>query len=210
MTEEEPFSNVRACVERYYDEKLRTHGATHRGVDWNSVDSQRLRFVQLLRAVEPGDHAFSLLDYGCGYGALADDLAEFAPEARYTGFDLSQAMVATARSRVPTAAFTSDPMTLTIHDYVVASGIFSVRLAVARDVWRAYIRETLSHMRGLARRAVAFNMLTAYSDVERMRDDLYYADPLEMFTHCRTHLTKRAALLHDYPLYEFTIVLRFA
>src|SRR2546429_8131406 len=36
-------------VNRYYTEKLELHGATARGVDWNSVESQRLRFAQLLK-----------------------------------------------------------------------------------------------------------------------------------------------------------------
>ena len=35
-------------VSRYYSGKLEAHGATARGVDWNSTESQRLRFVQLL------------------------------------------------------------------------------------------------------------------------------------------------------------------
>ena len=33
---------------RYYAEKLREHGATPRGVDWNDERTQRIRFERLL------------------------------------------------------------------------------------------------------------------------------------------------------------------
>lgn len=51
---------------RYYDDALRTHGATPRGVDWNSVESQELRFDKLALTLADRTDA-SVLDYGCGY-----------------------------------------------------------------------------------------------------------------------------------------------
>ena len=40
-------------TEAYYTARVREHGATARGVDWNSPESQALRFQQLLRIVDP-------------------------------------------------------------------------------------------------------------------------------------------------------------
>ncbi len=54
----------------------------------------------------------------------------------------------------------------------------------------------------------AFNALTSYSDIEFRRDDLYYADPLFWFDYCKTNISKYVALLHDYPEYDFTIIVR--
>ena len=56
-------------VDRYYSGKLKAHGATARGVDWNSTESQRMRFDQLLKICDRRA-PFTLNDYGCGYGAL--------------------------------------------------------------------------------------------------------------------------------------------
>ena len=53
-----------------------------------------------------------------------------------------------------------------------------------------------------------FNVLTLYSDADKRRADLYYADPLELFTHCRLTFSRFVTLLHDYPLYEFTLLVR--
>ena len=41
-----------------------------------------------------------------------------------------------------------------------------------------------------------------------MRPDLYYADPCRLFDLCKRRYAKNVALLHDYGLYEFTILVR--
>jgi hypothetical protein len=41
-----------------------------------------------------------------------------------------------------------------------------------------------------------------------MRADLYYADPLWLFDYCKRNLSKQVALLHDYGMYDFTILVR--
>jgi hypothetical protein len=51
-------------------------------------------------------------------------------------------------------------------------------------------------------------VLSLYSDPERRRPDLFYADPLFLFDYCKTRFSKAVALLHDYPLYEFTVLVR--
>ncbi|REM56201.1 class I SAM-dependent methyltransferase, partial [Mycobacterium tuberculosis] len=50
----------------------------------------------------------------------------------------------------------------------------------------------------------------SYSDASKMRDDLYYADPCALFDLCKRRYSKSVALLHDYGLYEFTILVRKA
>ena len=92
--------------------------------------------------------------------------------------------------------------------YAVASGIFNVRPGIDDARWCAYVVETLHQLNELGHAGFAFNMLTAYSDPARQRPDLFYADPLFYFDYCRTQFSKRVALLHDYPLFEFTILVR--
>jgi hypothetical protein len=50
--------------------------------------------------------------------------------------------------------------------------------------------------------------LSTRSEPEKRRADLYYADPLETFELCARQFSPRVALLHDYPLYEFTMIVR--
>ena len=53
-----------------------------------------------------------------------------------------------------------------------------------------------------------FNALTSYSDADKRRDDLYYADPLHWFDYCKRKHSRFVTLLHYYPLYEFTVLVR--
>ena len=104
--------------------------------------------------------------------------------------------------------FVSDRGGLTRADFVVASGIFNVRMNASDADWHGYVLSTIDELATLALRGFAFNALTAYSDADKRRKDLYYADPLEIFDYCKRTHSPQVALLHDYPLYEFTIIVR--
>ncbi len=203
---------MRSRVERFFHEKIEAHGTSAEGVGWNGTASQEMRFAQLLKIVEAPPDDFSLLDYGCGYGALRIYLSERWPNARYSGYDLSVAMIRHALELhgAESARFSCDARLLVPHDYLVASGLFNVPAGASHERWRTHIRATLDEMARLATRGFAFNILTIYSDADRMRDDLYYADPHELFEYCRKTYSRRVALLHDSPLYEFSIFVRFS
>jgi SAM-dependent methyltransferase len=201
-------------VANYYAERLRAHGSTSQGVDWSSSESQQLRFTQLLRVLDDSssDGVPTILDYGCGYGALAERLLDSGRGFRYIGFDVCTPMVEAARAAVvdPRCAFTDRGGDLLEVDYTLASGIFNVRLQSDDEQWHAHVLATLTRMAELSRKGFAFNMLTRYADVEKMRDYLYYADPGRYFRICKELWSRNVALLHDYELYEFTILVRLA
>jgi SAM-dependent methyltransferase len=204
-----PTDRVLQRIDDYYTNKLREHGATPRGVDWNSPEAQQIRFDQLLRLL-PTDSNESVLDYGCGYGAFVEHLRQRFPAMAYSGYDVSQAMIEQARALHPelTACFTAERAALKDSDFVVASGIFSVKMDLTPASWERYIFESLDHMWSLTQCGMAFNLLTIYSDADKMRDTLYYADPHSFFDYCRRRFSGNLALLHDYGLYEFTMLVR--
>ena len=41
-----------------------------------------------------------------------------------------------------------------------------------------------------------------------MRSDLFYSDPCNLFDICKRKYSRNVALLHDYGLHEFTIIVR--
>jgi len=94
------------------------------------------------------------------------------------------------------------------HDYLIASGIFNVMLDALADEWEEYIKTHLHRINSLSIKGFSFNMLTIYSDPDRMKDYLYYADPCIYFDYCKRYFSKWVALLHDYGLWEFTILMR--
>jgi len=194
----------------YYDAKLRSHGPTPAGVDWNSPESQELRFSQLA-SLWKHDPEATLLDYGCGYGALAPYIRDHGHRGPYVGFDVSEAMAGAARvhlAGLDHCRVTTDRADLQPVDFAVASGVLNVKQGASDDAWAAYVWSTIADLAALGVRGFAFNALTSYSDPEKRRPDLFYADPLQLFDRCKREYSRFVTLLHDYPLYEFTIVVR--
>jgi len=204
-----PLDPIRARVAEFYTETVTQHGETARGVDWNSPQSQQLRLEKLLEVVR-GPAPATILDYGCGYGALVDLLRARGTPFRYLGFDISEEMIARARRRHPDedCTFGTDLVQLGAADYAVASGVLNVKLGTPESEWEPYVASVLDELHRVSRRGFAFNALTSYSDLERRRLDLYYADPCAYFDLCKRRFSKQVALLHDYGLYEFTILVR--
>lgn len=209
MTTPVAHHSIESAVARYYSRALATHGPTHRGVDWSSRKSQELRFATLLDGVDWSD-APSLLDFGCGCGALAGHLDGLGVRCDYTGYDIAPDMVRAARRVVGERAdrrFTSDLATLEPADLVVASGIFNVRLDVPADDWQRYVEETITALGGLSRRRLAFNLLPPASSPQLERADLHYADRDAVVALCATTLgADDVAVREHYGLWEFTVV----
>ncbi|HET9915252.1 MAG TPA: class I SAM-dependent methyltransferase [Anaerolineales bacterium] len=196
-------------VKSYFDKRIQEHGASPRGSDWNSETSQNTRFDQLLKVVET--QSFSLLDYGCGYGALADYLESKGFDADYYGYDILESAIETARqahAKKTRRAFFTNRSQLPVCDYTVASGIFNFRGEQSFEEWTEYVIGVLNEFNQLSQRGFSSNFLTKYSDADKMRPDLYYADPLFLFDYCKRNFSKNVALLHDYRLYDFTLIVR--
>jgi len=205
------FEAILHRVGEYYSAKIHEYGAIPRGVDWNSAESQMMRFEQLAKVF--GNSAdFSVNDYGCGYGALIEYLAMRGFNFTYSGFDVSTAMIDKARELhqdFERCNFFADRRLLSLADYTVASGVFNVKLQASDEEWYEYMRCSLDELAALSAKGFGFNALSLYSDVDRRRADLHYADPLFWFDYCKREFSRFVALLHDYPLYEFTILVRY-
>lgn len=194
-------------VRELYEKSLREHGPTPPGVGWRDCESQAMRFDRLISILD-GDRDYSVADLGCGYGALYDYLVlRKAPFRRYVGYDISADMLAHApqklqrdcRARLVVGDTVAEPV-----DYVLASGIFNVRLDADEAGWADYVWRSVESMAEKTRKGFAFNLLTTFVDYRE--DHLYYADPGEYLNRCRARWP-RAVLFHDYPLHEWTIAI---
>ncbi len=203
--------NLIEPVRKYFENTLKAHGATAKGMDWNSDQARELRFEQLVKIVRPGE-PFSLLDYGSGYGAFADYLlASGLPLERYVGYDLLESMVTAGREAhagMNDLVFTDRFDQVSQVDYAVACGVFNMKLDASVGEWNHFVLRSLHEMDLRSRKGFSVNFLTKYSDTERMRPDLYYADPCFLFDYCKLNFSKNVALLHDYTLYDFTLLIR--
>lgn len=201
-------NKVHKNIDNYYTDKIKKYGATPQGVDWNGEISQLIRFEQLSKIIT--SDGTTLNDIGCGYGKYLDYLNQNFNYMEYCGFDLSREMIDNAIKIYPDNKFRHIASVDEVFeaDYSIASGIFSVKMNHTEAEWLSYILETLEILNSKSKKGFSFNLLTKYSDKEYMREDLYYADPLFIFDYCKRNFSKEVSLLHDYKLYEFTILVR--
>ncbi|HIE25577.1 MAG TPA: class I SAM-dependent methyltransferase [Anaerolineales bacterium] len=198
-------------VRKYFTQKLEKHGATYLGVDYNSPESQEARFDELIRVIRPATEPYSLLDFGSGYGGTYDYLLHLGHKLTYLGYDIAESMVNKGNeiyAEDKNCSFTTNIEKVPLLDYAIASGTFNMKLDADYDAWTEIVINALHQMNDHARKGFSSNFLTKYSDRDRMRDDLYYADPLFIFDYCKNNFSRNVALLHDYELYDFTIIVR--
>ena len=121
--------DILSSVNAYYSDKIRQNGANNLGVDWNSKDSQYLRFEQIANVIKE-NNGFSLLDFGCGYGEMINFLESKYSDFTYRGFDISQPMLEKGKELFgKNSRYTfeniiqQNPI-----DYSVLSGVFNVKV----------------------------------------------------------------------------------
>lgn len=194
-------------IARFYDQLVQRFGVDHRALDWRSRASQQKRFEIL---TEVGDlSGCRLLDVGCGIGDLYDLLAARQTATAYAGCDVAPAMVDAARRRLPHVEIElMDIATADLEpsqfDYVVASGLFSLRTVHPY----AYVAATVRRMLHLCRRGVAFNSLSSRWDstTATVDDGRFVADPARTLDIC-LGIAPNVVLRHDYMPHDFTIYL---
>lgn len=206
---------ISSTLAGHYAATFARHGATSAGVDWGEQqDNHLLRLKKMLRLVELGPapgQAASILDAGCGYGALCDELVSAYPRLEYTGIDLCPEMVACGQKRHPRSRWiVGDLIDIQGNerfDYVVANGVFTQKLGTSTDSMEAYLRTQVTTMFRLARIGIAFNVMTSY--VNFRAPNLFYADPADLFSWCSKHLSPVVCIDQSSRLFDvFVYVLR--
>lgn len=192
-----------------YTESLAKHGASAKGVGWGDTESHQIRLEKMAAVLDDTDGPMTINDLGCGYGALYTYLRERGAEIPlYRGYDISAPMLDEARRSIgdnPVELHLSSELDQAA-DFSFASGIFNVRQQCDEEAWLAHILATLDNMNERSSRGFAFNLLTKY--VDWCEPWLFYGDPLFFFDHCRRKYSRRVSLLHDYPLWEWTMLVK--
>ena len=192
-------------VETLYTTSLMQHGPAPLGVGWKDAESQKLRFDKLVGVVREVHVPFSVNDLGCGYASLYPYMCQLGMQvSHYRGYDISDLMLAEAARHVDHGGelVRGDKLDQ-LADYSFASGIFNVSIDNDHKKWGEYVRSVILNLAEYSRLGFAFNLLTSYVDYRS--DKLYYADPCEYFSFCKERFGL-VTLVHDYPLFEWTIL----
>lgn len=138
---------------------------------WGSAEGQRARFEALVRSSRYGGG--SVVDFGCGTGALRGYLATLGHPFTYLGLDMNANLLPAADADFQ--VIDADAITFPPADYVFASGIFQFA-DVAEPL---YYRRLVEALFQRCRVAVAVNFLSALRDESARDPDELYLSPTE-------------------------------
>lgn len=204
----------------YFERLLAQHGPNYKALDWNSQDSQRLRYKILKEIFVYGRKAsgLALLDIGCGlgdfYGFLKAEGLLTRHRINYTGYDISPKLLEAAKKKYPDAKFELkdilEDRRIYKCDYLFCSGIFNIRTTEEAD-HLDFVKEMLFRLYDLASFGVAVNFLSEgalpISDPEELKSGrYYYFKPEEILNFCR-YVCGRFIIRHDYHPGDFTVYL---
>lgn len=196
--------NDKLSITSRYRERLKQHGPGIQALASGTTERRAIRFGVLSSI---GDlQGASVLDLGCGLADFYAYLKECGIEVRYTGYDITPEFIGLAKERYPEAHFeVRDIQAEGIperFDYIISSQTFNNRFAHEDNL--RLMQDVLRLCYEASDKGVAIDMLTSYVDFHE--EHLFYYSPEEIFRHAKS-LTKRVTLRHDYPLYEFAILL---
>jgi SAM-dependent methyltransferase len=190
----------------HYGRLYREHGDTPAAAQWSDEATQDRRLRVLCEIA--GLREASILDFGCGTGRLYELLVADGFTGNYVGYDVAAELISAARDKYPSARFECRNIFTEgvggAFDYVLISGVFN-----NRHKSNDYMYEILRMLFANVKQGLAFNALSTY--VDYIDEHLNYLDPAAMLDFCKTELSARTVLRHDYLLkegvipYEFTM-----
>ncbi|GLS32780.1 Methyltransferase domain-containing protein [Mesorhizobium albiziae] len=195
-------------IVRHYEDCLARHNEGAAAVDWSSDESARIRYDVMLGLVRQKDRATTLLDFGCGLGALKDHIDERGFRSiLYAGLDLSPKFAEAARARHPDVRIychdvLEDDSDLPQFDYVVMNGIFTRRHDLTTAEMQTYFEKLATRVFSFARIGIAFNVMSSCVDWES--ESLFHPSHGELSRFICKSLSRHFVLRNDYGLFETT------
>ena len=180
--------------EEFYSAAIKKHGDSSKGVHWNSVYIQEIRFKVLLSCID--DEWFSIVDAGCGFGDFHGYLQKKEILfSHYVGLDLSPSMVEIAKEKTNCKILECDICrdVLPQADYYVCSGAMNI---LSRFDTYLFIRNCYE----ACSKAFVFNLLMGEDD--SLVYNHFYPEELQgLFDELGAKVTvKKGYLKHDFTV----------
>ena len=185
-----------------YNNRFDEYGRNIKTVGWGSEIDQKLRFEILLSGIDP--RGKTILDLGCGLGDLIPYLIEkTSNDFKYIGIDVAEKLIVESKKMYDAENIIfqiGDIFSVKIED--VDLSVLSGALSFKLDGIEEYAYSTMNRMFQISKEAACLNFLSTYVDYELPKNQHYV--PEKIFSKAMA-ISKSVKLIHDYPLYEFTI-----
>jgi hypothetical protein len=204
--EEKPYRRIVHFSEGF----LERYGDSYLGVGWTKRQEDadtRYRVMLEVLAGERGQPV-TLLDFGCGASHLYEYLQTHRrSDVAYSGLDISPRFLALSRGKFPHLTYYDVDVLdgvsgLPTFDYIVMNGLFTARCDLSFEVMLDYFERLVRRVFAMARRGIAFNVMSKQVDWER--DDLFHLPFDVLASFLVRDVSRHFVVRHDYGLYEYT------
>jgi 2-polyprenyl-3-methyl-5-hydroxy-6-metoxy-1,4-benzoquinol methylase len=100
---------ITQLLKDYHHKVFLSHGPTAKGVDWGDENEVLLRYDKMLKVVDMdfyvGPARPTILDVGCGWGAMAKRARDRSLDVSIVGVDVVEEMIVHARTEFPEHSF---------------------------------------------------------------------------------------------------------
>ena len=182
----------------YYDDCATHITDDARAMGWSSKFNQMLRFDIMLYLVDMTN--MSVLDVGCGDGALFHYLSDQNINTEYKGIDVSKKMVQRAQARHPgiNVRHANFFDVQENYDVVISSGSLSMCDGDPMD----YLSAAIDHLFSVSNSHLVFNLLSDHAPAKSDKFNRYH--PTSVLDFCFKK-TPYVTLHHGYLPNDFTI-----
>lgn len=190
-----------------YNERLDKLGNIPTSAGWKNLETQYLRFAELTDSLEI-NNICSILDLGCGYGALIDYFKTRELKIReenYCGIDFSKKMINAAKVKYPNAKFIySDFFNVNIekYDYILCSGALNIK--TNNNNIYSNLEKFIAAFLPKANRALSFNLI--HDIVDYKDKNLNYYN-LQKVVQIVTSYSRFFHIKNSYKLYETSVTI---
>ena len=180
------FAALERKLKRAYKDRLAAIGPTPKGVFWRNESTQIARFdalLDLVASVTPVVNP-TLVDVGCGYGAMLD-FVQKTPRYQnfhYIGIDINRAMINSCKQKFPDQKhlFFVGKHPPSPVDFCVFSGTFNLCHTTNVSLWNEYMFTNLQQCWQRSRYGIALNLLCGPKT--KITNQIFYAERQRFIT----------------------------
>lgn len=195
---------------QHYEKRFAEYGDNHKGMDWPNLEDALVRYQvmwDLTQKFHTIKDTVEVLDVGCGTGHFFEYIMEKKYNCQYSGLDISETFINRCIQKFPSTPFfhcdlLSQPFPHQF-DYITMNGVFTEKLTLPLNEMIHFFESLLTKAFSIARKGVAFNVMSSHVDWER--EDLFHLPMDTMAQVIIKNLTRNFQIRNDYGLHEYTV-----
>lgn len=200
--------DVRKQQVAFFSHLFEEHKDTPYAVASESQAHKMLRYERLCR-IFAGERNISVHDIGMGMGHLYEYIRDHHGDLaiQYSGTEIVKDYYDHCVKSHPGVRFYLRDL-LTVdqaeqYDYVLISGVFHQMRENQRGLWEQYMFALLAKAFQMARRGIAFNVVSEHVDF--YQPAIYYCNLTKLMYFIVDHLSRFFSMDHAYALFEATV-----